>query len=341
MLALGAVMLPSTRRITRPAMVEASRTWRLIDDGPGRYRSVLYSGQPAHGLALVHERVYQFAKNDLVELALSPDLVAGESVHAGDVLGRLHSPRNARLLEELQAERAALQAEQARLAAGSKAQKVALARREVALAQAVLKGDEIEVARAHKLSEEGAISDAELQAVELRQQVHKLGMQLAQDALAVARSPARSESIDAVAARIDAIDARIAEVRDALSGQTVISPIDGVVEFGGPGALISVYDLNQVYLRIPIPEDSRLRVAKGAQVSFAATGVPDRRFQATVVDISDDATPLAGTPVFWASALVENHHGLLRSGMSGTVRVMLGAPRAGMLASLWHELVGA
>jgi len=338
-LLLMAIFVPRWGGLRQKAVVEAARTFRLTSIEPGGHQWSLRDGWPAEGQALVREQVMQFERSDLVELELNPDLSPGDQIEEGQVLAWVRSPRDQRRMAELEAMRAELEAQRALLQAGGRREEVEEARRALAVAQAAWKGNLPQLERSQKLAAEGAISEAELEAAEVNHRLLELEAELASAALAVARSSARPEALAAVEAQVTALDARIGELEDRVTGKTIRSPIAGMLEMGGRRVVLRVYDLDPVYLRIAIHEAHRHELEVGSPVRFHTPSVPGTTYSGEVVDVSEDAANLNGLQVFWVSARVENPGFRLRSGMTGVTWLELDAGR-GLLSYVWDVLTG-
>jgi HlyD family secretion protein len=335
---IGVITATAPPSVRQPAVVEASQTFRITSDESGRYLWSLEDGRRAQGNAVVHQRVIAFSRDDMVELQVTPRLQSGALVTAGQRLAEIQSAAAANGVAALRAQREAVAAERALLAAGGRPEEVAEAARRVSVADANRAAYLPEVERLRALRTSGAVSAAEVQAAELLDEVRRVESDLARASLAVARSSARPEALAALDAKISALDARIAELDERLADTALASPVDGILEIGGGTTLLAVYDLNDAYLRFAIPEAQRSSVVVGDHVSFQTPSVPGESFEASVVEIAEVATVLTGRTVFLATALADNPTLALHAGMSGEVRVSP-ADRPGPLLSFWADLV--
>jgi hypothetical protein len=340
LLILLALFMPRWGGVRQKAVVDANQTFRLYALDGGVHRWSLRSGWAAEGEALVRERTLELERSDMVELEIAPELSPGDVVQEGQVVAWLRSPRDERRLAELEALRGELEAQRELLTAGLRAEEVQEVRQRVRLAQAAWEGHQLELERVRRLHDEGAISGAELEQTEVQDRLLALELEVAQARLQVAQSSARPEAIAAVQARIDALGARTAELELRLEGETIRSPITGLLEMGGRRVVLRVYDLDPAFLRIALPESDRHRMRVGAPVRFRTPAVDGHEFEGQVVDIAEDATTMAGGQIFWVSAELPNSSQLLRSGMSGVARIELEVPRRGMLTTLWQDLMG-
>lgn len=333
-------MLPDRGALVQRAIVEAGQTFTVMSVEGGQYRTVLQDGRPARGAGLVEERQVVFERSDLIRLRPRPGLATGDIVTPEMPLADLETPSATARLAELAATRDALVHERELLAAGGRAEEANLAAREVGRAEAEQEGAKRALDRARQLVEKDALSQAELDIAEVAYDMATADVAVARANLALIRSSARPEALAEIDARILALEARLEEARTQLAGETVVSPIGGVLELGGNRAILRVYDLERVYLRIPIPEASRNRLQPGAVVQFSSTAMPERTFSGVMVDLSEDASALNNVQVFWGSAEIANPEGLLRSGMSGSATVALDGGGLGAAGQLWRELSG-
>jgi hypothetical protein len=311
-----------------------------MSPSPGEYTWNLLDALPARNQTPVVHRHVQFDRGELVELELAPELKTGTAVVPDQELAFLESPALVRELNELMGERDALAAELALLKAGGRPEEVTEAQRRVELAQALQEGEQPELERIRALHKEKMISDAELELVELQDETRRLEMELAKAQVAVVSGPARPEALKALEAQIAVLDAGLAELESVLEAYVIHSPISGTLEMGGSTNILRVYDLDEVYLRIPISQSARYSVELGSTVQFRTSACPDEHFEGTLVDLGENAINLNGRQVFWGSARVENPEHLLRPGMTGTVVVAAEESGPGLARSLWEAVTG-
>ena len=334
-------VIPRWGAVHQRAVVEAGRTFRLSSEQAGTYTWSLREGSPARGQGTVEEHTVQFRRSELVELRLEDDLANGVKIHDGQILARFRSPRIQSTLQELHGLRDSLVSEQALLASGSRPEEVQAARARLELAEATREGELPQLERVRALADEGLVTDAELDAAELLDQVRQLEISLARAEVAVSRSSARPEALAAFDGQIAAVDAQLGELEDLLDEFVIDSPIDGILEVGGGRrGVLRVYDIEVVYLRIPVPQAHRHRIILNDPVTFRTPSSPDVKFRGMIVDLGENALNLNGQQIFWASAEIANEDHLLRSGMTGEVELTVRGGQAGLFGSLWREIVG-
>ena len=339
-LLLLAFLLPGGGGVRDRAVVEAGRTFLLISPNPGEYTWNLLDALPARNETPVLHRHVQFDRGELVELELAPDLTTGAMVAPGQELATIESPALVRELNELQGERDALTAELALLQAGGRDEEVTEARRRLELAQALREGEQPELERMRALHREKIVSDADLELLELQDESRRLQIELARAQLSVVSGPARPEALEALEAQVAVLDAGLEELEAILQAYVIRSPISGILEMGGSTNILRVYDLDTVYLRIPIPQEARHRIERGGSVQFRTSACLGEHFEGTIVDLGENAINLNGRQIFWGSARVENPEHLLRPGITGTVALATETRGPGLMRSLWDAVTG-
>ncbi len=340
-LAVLSFVIPRYGAVHQRAVVEAGRTFRLSSERAGVYDWTLREGSPARGQGTVEENTVQFRRSELVQMRLAQDLANGVEIHQGQILATFHSPRVEATVDELRAQRDSLVADQALLASGSRPEEIQAARARLELAEATREGEQPQLERVRAMAAEGLVTDAELDAAELLDEMRALEIELARAEVAVARSSARPEALASLDAQIAAVDARLAELEIVLEEYVIRSPIDGILEVGGGRrGVLRVYDIDVVYLRIPIPQAHRHLIVIGDPVSFRTPADPDKVFDGAIVDLGENALNLNGQQIFWGSAEIPNPEHRLRSGMTGEVELTVNGGRGGLVTSLWRDIMG-
>jgi membrane fusion protein (multidrug efflux system) len=124
---------------------------------------------------------------------------------------------------------------------------------------------------------------------------------------------------------------------EALRNSSIKAPFDGVVSersgepsemysaMMGPNAVYAVVDISSVKVKLGIPGDELGRVSPGQEGILTVSAYPGREFkgQLTVVGVEVDERSHTAT----AELLVPNSGGLLKPGMVGDVRLLIGEPK--------------
>lgn len=248
----------------------------------------------------------------------------GQRVEAGAVLATIDQREAEQALAELEAQREALLAEGARLAADAalaRAQtdtRLDSARAELASAAVTVSSLEPqlklargELARTRRLFEQKMASQAARDQSEARLQAlereHRMAMAQRQSAEARVREAAAERArLEVLAAQRDVlqkraaeIDARLRRQRLALEDHTVRSPLAGVVdrtfveagEYVGPGQrLLLMHDPNVVWIEANVKETQLRRLAVGQKVDVRVDAYPDEALEGRVERIGHAAT---------------------------------------------------
>jgi HlyD family secretion protein len=258
---------------------------------------------------------------------LENDAVEGESLLAGQVLGRVDASDY-----ELQAARA----ESQRVAAAEAASQVDT---QIALASHHARTAQVDLGRFQSLAPDGAVSAQE---VDLAQNNY---MAAADQVRTLRQQRAEAQAQAQVAAQT------VALARSQIGKTRIVSPISGVVlqrlvepgEVLAPGEPIAVLaDLSSVKLKVFITEQVLGKIRLGAQAHVRIDAFPGRDFPATVsqVDAQAQFTPRdvhvadeRSRTVYGVTLRAPNPDGLLKAGMPADAWI-LWDPRAGWPARL-------
>jgi len=153
-------------------------------------------------------------------------------------------------------------------------------------------------------------------------------------ALAAAKSqgtnalPIQNQTIAANRGQLVAAQAQVRLLQTEIAQTTITAPFEGVVtqRLLDPGAFASpnqpvvrVSQVDVVYVNVNVPDDDLSYVRSGTPVTFTSSSLPNRSFQANVMDVN--ATPTTGTLSYRARLRVPNPGDVLRGGMLVSVNV--------------------
>lgn len=159
--------------------------------------------------------------------------------------------------------------------------------------------------------------------------------QLAQANLArterlVGRDFATQATLDQNRALLEQARAGIARTEAEIAQRLVSAPFDGelgirAVEFGQqvtPGTtLVTLTDLERLYVNFTVPEQARAQVRVGQMVEFTVDAYAGRTFQAELLTIEPQIDP--GTRTIRLQAKLDNEDRVLLPGMFASARVVL------------------
>jgi len=273
------------------------------------------------------------------------EVVEGQRVAAGDVVGRLDTADTELAVRRASAERAQAQAQLALLQAGSRAEDIRQAsaqlqsaRSEVKGAQAELDAAAADLERFESLLRANAGSVKQRDDARMRRDVAAARVtgaeeraRAAADALARVQAGARPQEIAAARARVSAVDAQIGSLQKNLGDAVVKSPVGGVVtsklidagEMVAPrAAIVVITDLDHAWANVYVDEPlvPQLKIGQsaalvtdaGQRIDGAITFIsPKAEFTPRNVQTAEERSKL----VYRIKVTVDNRNGLLKPGM--------------------------
>jgi len=196
-----------------------------------------------------------------------------------------------------------------------------------------VKGDYL---RVKSLYDKGGLSKAEFEKYQSQYEVSKNELKSAKAKLSLIKSGARSAQIDIAETEIERSKAVLSATDAMLSDLKLYSPISGTVisknyevgEYVQPGAsIITVANLQDLWIKVYIPTDDLPRIKLGQKVSFTVSGI-DTVFNGTVQSIADEGefTPKTiqtknerTNIVFQIKIKINSNEGILKPGMPADV----------------------
>lgn len=272
------------------------------DDAP----RIEYATQPAAKSDLVIEVSATGTLQPLTQVDISSELsgivrsveaAENQEVSQGDVLATLDTSKL-----EVQIERAKASAK----AAESK----------VADAAVTLKENEQALVRTDALTKRGMATAQALEAATATRDRAKAALDSAEANLAIAQADLKAQETDLAKSTIYAPIDGVVLTRSVDPGQTVASSLQAPVLF------VLAADLKKMELKAAIDEADIGTVKAGQQARFSVDAFPERRFDATIRDISYASVTTDGVVTYDARLEVENDELLLRPGMTATVTVV-------------------
>jgi HlyD family secretion protein len=148
-------------------------------------------------------------------------------------------------------------------------------------------------------------------------------------------------ALDSAAESIHQADATLAQASDDLARTTILSPIDGRVvqlnahegevvvtgTMNNPGSVIAVIaDLSEILVQADVAETEVVKVQTGQRSRVKVDAVPDKEYEARIVEIGSSANTRQGSGsglrYFTVKAALENGDGRLRPGMTSEVDII-------------------
>jgi HlyD family secretion protein len=264
----------------------------------------------------------------------------GDAVSGGDVIAELDPEPYREAVAVAEARVAQATANLDKLQAGSRPQKVALARAAVDQARAGYDNAEREYERQNGLFATGASSEKLRDAARAKRDETSANLAAAIEALGLAEEGFRSEDIAAARADLAAANAQLAVKETEFDDTKLTAPSSGtlIARLREPGSMLGsgapVYSLSlrdPVYVRAYVDEPNLGRLAPGAEVTIT-TDTSNGVYQGQVGFISPRAeftprsvetTELRTDLVYRLRIVVANGDDGLRQGMPVTVHVPL------------------
>lgn len=222
----------------------------------------------------------------------------GEGVTNGQVVALLETAELEQELALRQAEVRAAAAVVAELEAGARPEEIAQATAALDMARADAARQSSEFARQNELHAGQVISDREFEAVTAARDMAAARAREAEARLTLLRNGPRAETLDAARARLAQVRAAAALAETRLGFAELRSPLAGVVlsegaesgEYVAPGTpIVTVGDLDRVWLRAYVEETELGRVKLGASVKITTDTYPGKVYEGRVTFISDQA----------------------------------------------------
>jgi len=261
----------------------------------------------------------------------------GQAVAAGQELARIDTTDTRLALDSARADRATAEAELRLRLVGSREEDIEAARAQVARAEADLAGAEKDLERMDGLLAAGSGTTKARDDARTRRDVAAATLHVTREQLRRLVKGSRPEEIDAARARVEAAEARIAQLEQQIDDAVVKSPTAGVVteklaEQGellarGTGVVV-VTDLARAWLNAYVsePDLGRIRlgqpaevvtddgVARKGTVSFVAS---QAEFTPKNVQTRDERVKL----VYRIKVALDNEDGLFKPGMPAETRL--------------------
>ena len=260
----------------------------------------------------------------------------GMKIEKGQLLAELS---RSDLVTQRERDALGVQVAQARyndLVSGFRAEEIKEATSNLGLAQANLEQALVDLKRAEQLFNAGALSQEKLDAAQLNKTTREKQVEVAQSRLQLLESGNRPEMVSGAAAELERSKAILKTTEAMLDDLKIISPLNGTIssknyengEYVPAGAsLLSVVDLNHLWIKVYIPTDDLPRVRLNQTVKVRVSG-SSQVFAGKVTYIASrgEFTPKTiqtkkerANVVFAVKVTVKNQNGILKPGMPADV----------------------
>ena len=222
----------------------------------------------------------------------------GRPIAAGAVVATLDTSELQHEIALREADVAAARAQLAELESGSRRQEVAQAQAAVRAASSEAERWSAEYARQRELYAKNVISKRELETAEAAAETARERVVQARQTVALLQEGPRRETIAAARARVRQASEAVAALRTRLADATLVSPLSGVViaEHIEPGEhvaagmpVVTIADLDRVWMRGYIDETDLGRIRVGQRVSVSTDTFPGKTYPGVITHIADQA----------------------------------------------------
>lgn len=260
----------------------------------------------------------------------------GMQVKKGQLLAEL---ARSDLLSQRERDALGVQVAQARyndLVSGFRAEEIKEAASNLGLAEANLEQALVDLNRAEQLFNAGALSQEKLDAAQLNKITREKQVEVAKSRLQLLESGNRPEVVSGAAAELERSKAILKTTEAMLADLKIFSPLNGTIssknyetgEYVPAGALLlSIVDLNHLWIKVYIPADDLPRVKLKQKVEVSVSGSPQVfTGQVTHIASQGEFTPKTiqtkkerANVVFAVKVSVKNQNGILKPGMPADV----------------------
>jgi HlyD family secretion protein len=262
----------------------------------------------------------------------------GSKVVAGQELARIDTTDTRLALDAARAERAQAAAELRLRLAGSREEDIRAAEAQVARAEADLDGAEKELRRMEGLLAAGSGTTKARDDARTRRDVTAATLDAAREQLRRLKAGYRKEEKDAARARVQAAEARIAQLEQHVVDAVIKSPTAGVVteklaeqgELTARGTgLVVVTDLQDAWLNVYVSEPDLGRIRLGQEAEVVTDDGQKRKGRVSFIASTAEFTPKNVQTrdervklVYRIKVALENEDGLFKPGMPAEARIV-------------------
>ena len=267
----------------------------------------------------------------------------GTQVKTGQELARLDTTDTDLELKSARADRAQAEAELRLRRAGSREEDVREAEAQVTRSEADLSGAGKDLERMEGLLASGSGTTQARDDARTRYDVAKASLAAARERLRRLKAGYRPEEIDQSAARVQAADARIGQLEQALRDAVIASPITGVVTeklseqgelIARGGGLVVVTDLANAWLNVYVSETDLARIRLDQEATVVTDDGQTRKGRVSFVSSQAEFTPKNVQTrdervklVYKVKVALDNADGLFKPGMPAEARLQAAGVR--------------
>ncbi len=267
---------------------------------------------------------------DLSALSIRKRVSVGQKVATGDTLLVLQSNQVTSDLEVARSALATLRARLALLKSPPKAESLMVLTAEAEAYESEYQRATSELKRKRELYDKNLIAKNELEDSQSALEVSSSKWKSAKSLVELHRSPPKPEEEAVIQSDIDQQQARTAFLESQVAAQVILSPFDGkIVESADQSEFLVVIDEGQIEARIHVSDYDLTKIELGQLTLLRVRSHNAQTYQGQVNRISQvganfEAQSPESTGDFVVAAIYDNPNGLLRPGMSGYAKIVVG-----------------
>jgi RND family efflux transporter MFP subunit len=217
------------------------------------------------------------------------------------------------------------------MTSGARPEDIAALQAGVEAAKARAQAAQDQFARGEKLFKKGATTRVRLERDQAELRIANADLKARQQELAKGRAGSREEDVEAQEATVKGLEVQLNTARDALSDTTLRAPFDGIVATRDVDnftnitanqrlAVLHKTDSLDLVFDVPGPDVATTGNRKDLVIFAKLDSVPDKQFDATLVEFAIQADP--ATQTFRGRVVIERpEEYTILPGMSGTIIV--------------------
>jgi len=270
----------------------------------------------------------------------------GDIVKKDQVLVRLEDPEYKANLLQAKGNLDAIAANYEKIKNGSRPEEIDRARAQMNQAAASMHVAKVQLDRSAGLAKDDLVSKSDLDNAQANYDTAKANYEAAAKTYELTRIGNRAEDIETARAQLAQARGQFDYAQTQLDATEIHSPVDGTVldrlvekgemvttsfvgDRGAKSSVVSLADLNDLLVELDINQNDFARVKDKGEATVVADAYPDRKYKASVFEISPEANRQKGTVQVKVKVL--NPDGLLRPEMNAKVNFL--SPTGGEMKS--------
>ncbi len=324
-------------KIKGPGRFIAKVEWTLVQIEQDKLQSnLIFHGERRNDQVYL----FHFDRPDYVHLSLTPNIVIGQKIQAGEVTARFISTEDKIRLAALQGELKEAGASLAAFNTGAKEAYQKQVEEALQYAKAELAAFEPVLERQKVLFEKQLISEQELETAQAQYDLYKINVSLQEARLQTAKTGAKAEQIAVIQAKVAAVAQQLEIFNEKLDAESIKCPINGTIvrPNRSTGELVHVCGLDTMVVEMPVKASEIKYVKPGMKLTAYVSGSEENVIKTKVSSVDRNATFINLQPMYLITALVANDGDDIYNGMTGYMEISTGKTSVPeILGRAWAE----